>query len=101
MVLKGGVLQFTSQDETIQKEALLAILNHEKTTISKIHEDSRDGIVFVFKITFNSDFQEYFRQSSSIKLESSSTKVIILKLFVYTWKQLDTGEYGYDMDQYT
>ena len=101
MVLKGGVLQFTSQDETIQKEALLAILNHQETKISKIHEDSRDGIVFVFKITFDSNFQHYFRPSSLIKVEPSSTKVIILKFFVYTCKQLDTGTYGYDMDQYT
>jgi hypothetical protein len=78
MVLKGGVLQFTSQDETIQKEALLAILDHQETKISKIHEDSRDGIVFVFKITFDSNFQHYFRPSSLIKVEPSSTKVIIL-----------------------
>jgi serine/threonine protein kinase len=97
MVLKGGVLQFISEDETIQKEALIAILDHDKTIISLIHKDNRDGIVFVFKITFDSQFQHYFRRNSL------GHQVIILKFFVYTVKQINQDkppQYGYDKDQY-
>ena len=101
MVLKGGVLQFISEDETIQKEALIAILNHVKTIISLIYKNNRDGIVFVFKITFDKQFQDYFRKNSSIhRLDHT---VIILKFFVYTVKQINQVEppqYGYDKDKY-
>jgi len=42
MVLKGGVLQFTSQDETIQKGVILDILQAEDTRFDLISKTTKE-----------------------------------------------------------
>jgi hypothetical protein len=89
MVLKGGVLQFINEDETIQKGVILDILQEEDTRfdlISPTTEDlrlrperkSNEPIGFVFKIIFNGKFMSSFTYKTF-----PETTVIMLKFFTY------------------
>jgi len=93
MVLKGGVLQFTSQDETIQKGVILDILQAEDTrfdliskTTKELRPDrkSNEPLAFVFKIQFN----EKFMSSFTYKTFPETTEILV-KFFTYNTE----GEY--------
>ena len=105
MVLKGGTLKFLSQNQDTIKKNLKTILNDRNTSIKLIRKKysrTTKEIVCVFKITFSADKAIYFSEDSSI--HGIGNKVIILKFFVYSVKQINQDEptkYGYDNDQYT
>ena len=91
MVLKGGTLQFISQNQDTIEEKLIEILQDQDTTIilvscnQQLETDNGIGILaFVLQITFAEKFKAAFDRSG-LPLYNTvpSDKVIILKFFVY------------------